>query len=275
MIVEARIERELPVLRLAVPAERDETAAVAQLRADLPGDLIPVDPRQPDIDQDDLGLQLYRELDAADAVARLVDLVSRPFEQDAHHLAIVGVVLDDQDALARCAGRRLDRRRLHRRRAFQRRETYGEHAALAKAGAGRIDATAVELDETAHEAQADAQPAGGSIEIALALHEQLEHGRQQLRRDTGALVGDAQNRLVALAAHAHPDGAAARRELQRVRQEVHDDLLEAHAVGLDQDGLRVDGDDVMRELRRAVESRHAAADHGAHVDERADQLDLA
>src|SRR5215831_5937989 len=110
MLVVARLEGAQLVPLLAVAAERDQSRAAAELRADLPGDLVAVDARQPDVDQDDVGLELHRELDAAHTVARLVDLVPGALEQYAHHFAVVGVVLDDQDALARRPGRRLDPR---------------------------------------------------------------------------------------------------------------------------------------------------------------------
>src|SRR5262245_65677115 len=108
MLVEAGVDGALLVFLLAVAAERDQSRAIAQLRADLPRDLVAVDARQPDVDQDDVGLELHREFDAADAVTRLMDLMPGAFEQYAHHLAVVSVVLDDQNAVAGRSWRRLD-----------------------------------------------------------------------------------------------------------------------------------------------------------------------
>jgi hypothetical protein len=46
------------------------------------------------------------------------------------------------------------------------------------------------LHQVAHQRQADAEPALGAVQLAVALHEQVEDVRQQGRRDAVAVVGD-------------------------------------------------------------------------------------
>ena len=65
---------------------------------------------------------------------------------------------------------------------------------IARCGHG----SAVELDETPDERQADAQPALGAVQRAFPLHEHVEHRGQQLRRDPDPGVLDREHRLVAL-----------------------------------------------------------------------------
>src|SRR4030095_6474405 len=77
VFVEARLERPLPVLLLTIAAERDQPRAVVQLRADLPSDLVAVDPGQTDVDQHGVGLELDGHLYTADAVGCLVDVCCR------------------------------------------------------------------------------------------------------------------------------------------------------------------------------------------------------
>ena len=54
-----------------------------------------------------------------------------------------------------------------------------------------LDAPAVQLDETLRDGEPDAEPALRAIERLVALHEQIEHVRQDLRVDADAFVADA------------------------------------------------------------------------------------
>src|SRR5262245_26020699 len=86
------------------------------------------------------------------------------------------------------------------------------------------------LDQLAHDREPHAETAVASIEPALALDEQIENARQELGRDADAAVLHAQHRLIAFGLDLHDDGAARRRVLQRIRQEVREHLLQPRAV---------------------------------------------
>ncbi len=70
------------------------------------------------------------------------------------------------------------------------------------------------------------------------------------------------------------EGSRSGRELQGIRQEVRDDLLDTRLIGLDPDGLRLDGDGVVREPSRALERLEAPLDGLGHVDLGGHELDL-
>src|SRR5207247_546471 len=80
----------------------------------------------------------------------------------------------------------------------------------------RLYRPAVQLDEVAHEREADAEPATRALERAVALHEQVEHAGQQLGPDPCAAVAHAEHRALSLRLDAQHDFAARRRVLDRV-----------------------------------------------------------
>jgi hypothetical protein len=84
--------------------------------AQCPADVEPIDPGHRDVEQHQVGQQLTGAADAALAVARLLDLVAEVPEHRLLDLALVGLVVDHQDA-AWPAGHR---RRPHRRGAPRR-----------------------------------------------------------------------------------------------------------------------------------------------------------
>src|SRR5262245_4854272 len=101
--VEARLERAPPVVFLPVPADRDEDRRGAAVRADATGDLVAIDPRQPDVDENDIGPDRLGAGDAARAVVRLVDPVALVLEERAQCLSRVHVVLDHEHGRRRAA----------------------------------------------------------------------------------------------------------------------------------------------------------------------------
>ena len=94
----------------------------------------------------------------------------------------------------------------------------------------RLDAPLMQLDQALDECEPDTQSALAAIEAALALHEELEHARQELGLDAAAVVlhGDGGE---ALAGHGgEPDAPAFTGVLGSVVQEVGDHLREAREV---------------------------------------------
>src|SRR5256714_1570197 len=178
------------------------------------------------------------------AVNRLVDFVPLVLEQQLEHLAGVVVVLDDQHAPA-------DWGRLgaavavpERRRHLHARQAHREDAAEPRARTVGRHRAPMQLGERPHQRQADPEAALRAVQRALALDEQAEDLRQHVAGDADALVLDPEHGIVALARRPHADGAAGRRVLHRVADEVQDDLLHAHGVGIDADVLELGLDDV-------------------------------
>src|SRR5438128_3708762 len=113
-----------------------------------------------------------------------------------------------------------------RLRALAHRERDDEDRAPVLARALRAHGAAVKLDDVLHQREAEPEAAVRARARAVALAERLEDVRNELRRDPDARVGDddLDARLGARETHAH--AAARRRELDRVREQVPDDLLQ-------------------------------------------------
>ncbi len=116
------------------------------------------------------------------------------------------------------------------------RETHGEDRARAL-GAVDLNRAALQLDEFLHERKADADALAGPAGITLI--EAVEDVRELIARDAGARVRDNDFGRILRdgAADADGDGAAARRELERVGEQVVDDLLDHLAIEIQRDAL--------------------------------------
>ena len=117
----------------------------------------------------------------------------------------------------------------------------------------------MQLGEALHHRQADAESAAPADRARLALHEELEDPGQDVARDTDAGIAHTQDAVTALARHADLDGAARRRVFDRVVEQVHDDLLQSHRIGIDPDLVGVERDAV---TAGAARQRRQAAAHG-------------
>jgi len=143
-----------------------------------------------------LGLQ---QLEPTVAVFRLVHAVTCELAHQAEELACVAIILDEQHPFWR--------RTIERRGDItgcyclvNLRQPHGERAATPGPAARRDDGPAMQLDEAADERQADAEAALGTVQRALALHEHVEDGWQQLGRDAEPGVRDAEHRVAAVGA---------------------------------------------------------------------------
>ena len=146
----------------------------------------------------------------------------------------------------------------------------GRAAVLARAR--RFDPAAMRFDEMAADRQPEAEPAVRPRERAVGLAEALEEVGQELRRDAFPGVADADLDLRVDALQPHLDAAAAGRELDRVRQQVPDHLLQPlriarhrHAGLIDR---RLQPDALRRRRRRHRFERlvdHARQVHRADV----------
>ena len=245
MHVVAGGESALAVLGEAVPRQGDQVEIPAcRVATDVTRDLVAVELGQTDVDESDIGGELERARHPGGAIDRLVDLVAEQHEELTQHRARVVVVLDDENPPPARRGRRRRGRRPRRGRAREG-KPHGEGAAPTAAGAHRLHCPAVQLDETAHQREADPEPALGAIERPLALHEEFEDAGKQLGRDPHAGVADRQESAIVVGAYADVDRAPRRRVLEGVGDEVRHHLLHAGGIHADPRRGRLHGDRVV------------------------------
>ena len=208
-------------------------------RPDQPGDAVPVQPGQADVDEHDVGLQAERQLDARRPVGGFAHLVPGQLQQRTEAIACIGVVLDRQHAPTNGFGRR-ELRGFHRGMGRRgERQADREDTATPRSVTGHVDLPAVQIGQAAHERQADAHSSLRPIRLAVPLDEEIEDPGHQLRGNTDAGVLDPEDALVSLRSRDHPDAASRRRVLERVQEQVHDDLLQPCRVGVDPGRLQL------------------------------------
>src|SRR4051795_11260980 len=110
-------------------------------------------------------------------------------------------------------------------------QRYGEPCAFAEAFGFGADVAVVEVDDVAgdRETESEAAAFGGGVGLAEA----LENVREERRLDPFAFVVNADLEFVIDALEAQVDLLAGRRELDRIRQDVANDLLQTRGVGFD------------------------------------------
>src|SRR6188508_2287152 len=109
-------------------------------------------------------------------------------------------------------------------------EPDGERRSAAFALALGAHPSTVQLDQMAHDRKAQPEAAMGSRRRAVALTKALEDVRQKILTDTFAIVTDAQLGLHPFALQVDLDLAALGRELDRVGEQVPDNLLQARGI---------------------------------------------
>src|SRR5690606_392060 len=101
---------------------------------------------------------------------------------------------------------------------------HDELAAVPDAVAARLGHAAMQLDDTSHEREADAEPALAAYGLGADLREQIEDRLEMVGIDAAARVADANLNVRPALPDLQRDAPAARRELRRVVQQVHDHL---------------------------------------------------
>jgi hypothetical protein len=92
----------------------------------------------------------------------------------------------------------------------------------------------MQLDEIPDDAESEADAVAGRVDARL-LGEGLEDARQELRRNAPSAVGDHDTCIPGGTGQAALDGAAPRRELQPVGDQVRDDPAQVSIVPFDDD----------------------------------------
>src|SRR3954451_679886 len=75
------------------------------------------------------------------------------------------------------------------------RQSHLQLAAVTRSVAARLHPAAVQLHQTAHQGKADTEARSRAVERLLALSEEVEDARQQIRPNADAFVADADHRL--------------------------------------------------------------------------------
>ena len=129
--------------------------------------------------------------------------------------------------------------------------------------------------EIPHEREADAEALADALGRFVDLHEEVEDLRELVGRNADAVVGHADHHVGALGTRRDLDAAAGLGVLDRVEDDVLEDLLQAHAIGVQPDRIRgnVDRDLVASRLQRCAARLERMPDFRADIQRLAPQLD--
>ncbi len=163
------------------------------------------------------------------------------------------------------------------------RQVNEEFAAVAGAGAARLDPAAVHLDQAAHQRQADPQAPLGAAQGPVDLGEHVEHPRQHVGGNADAGVSHRDHHftrgLTSPARHLDtaPDLSARIGILGGVVEQVGDHLGQAHGVGVEDQrrGRQGNGELVAAGLNERLAGFDGAADDRGQLDRRLAEFDLA
>lgn len=149
------------------------------------------------------------------------------------------------------------------------RQAHREPAAGARPGARCGNVSTMQGHDGPDQRQADAEPALRPVGRARGLREQVEYLRQQIRVDADAIVFDIDDETIARSVHGQRDGAAFRRVLGRVVEQV-DEYLD-QAIPVTDDGLisprLADGQRLMPGLQQGLRLLDGALDNGVDIDD--------
>ena len=130
-------------------------------------------------------------------------------------------------------------KRLLRRMHDHERDLQSKRRALADAAAGHFDRAAMHLGQLAGNRQAQAETAPFARDPRVGLPKTLEHVRKELRRDPDTRVADAHFHVRVDPLEPHLNSAATVGELDRVRQQVPQHLLQPFRIARDGRRLRI------------------------------------
>src|SRR5262245_22471570 len=221
-------------------------------------EFVPVHAWHPQIAEHDVGLCDRDHLQGLDPIARHEDVGAEALENQSRGFARILHVFDDQDAKAvellteiipRGRGGRYGLGGLGRERKANR-----DRGALSKAVTGDGDLAALDLGQSLDEGQADAQSFVPPPRPEFLLTKDVKHEWQELPRDAFARVSNGHDGRSANCGEPHGDAAARVRELEGIREDVSENLLQSIGISTHQNRFaRVDDVDGDLFLFRLVE----------------------
>src|SRR5262249_11174909 len=199
MVIEPGFAASLPVEILAITRGRDDDDILEPRQpADRTRCLVTGHAREPDVENDDVGMKLRGRVHGIGPVECETYVVPLERQRDLEHVRRVDVVVHDEASQAtRRRGGSVARRR------WALRSTGGlpgqpddKLAASTAALAVRLAVPAMELGDPADERQAEPEPALRTVERAIVLREQIEDVGKQTWRDAAAGVCDSGHDLL-------------------------------------------------------------------------------
>src|SRR5690349_16099309 len=154
------------------------------------------------------------------------------------------------------------------------RQTHARRRADARF-AFELEASAVELGKRLCQREPEAGAVVASAETAVDLAEGRHGARDVLGGDADAAVAHLDGNAALVALEAQRNLAARRRELDRVRQQVHEDLLELPLIGADEAGTRryVDAEAEAGARQALAQQDGDGLQHLLHLDHILDELE--
>ena len=209
---------------------------------------VPVSIRQADIAHQDVGPLRVDHLHRLSDRRRRSDAGAHLRQHQRRESAAIRVVVDDQDAEI-VEPRQTRHGRGHRRRGpsfadhpgrrrptdpnlGRPRKTHGERRAAPDALAGRVHGSSVQLDELPNDGQPETESGMAPGHRAVSLAETIEHVRQEHRIDALAGIDNLDLQIVFRGYDEEIDATALGRELDRVREQIPDHLLEPANVSV-------------------------------------------
>ena len=105
-------------------------------------------------------------------------------------------------------------------------------AALSESGTRRIDVTAMQFREHAHQSETDAESGFGARSCVICLYEEIKNVRQHIVRNTDPRIPDAYDGVAAVRMNGQRQLTARVGVFRRVGEKVHEDLPQPARVGM-------------------------------------------
>jgi hypothetical protein len=234
--INTRLARPLLVPILPPPGQRDQDdRGRPRLPTQLRRDLIAVEARHPDIEQNRVGPVSFGRAQRRPTVVGNLGLVSHQLEHHAQRHCRIMIIVHHEDAARRrrtltggqasvCGGARHE--------AWQRDH---ELAAATLPVTMRFDRAAMHPDQPFGDGQSESKPGLAGVTALTNLREHLEHPGQHLVRHADAVVTDSDHRVIVSGRDPDRDAAARRGVLRGIVEQVGKHLRQPRDIGIDMD----------------------------------------
>ena len=239
MKVEARRKSSFLVPGLAVAGHRRHDGRLhARNQAQLARQRVAIHVGQADVEQAQVRQDLARAFDRIGRMELHKHFMPEQFDEHSQQARRIDVVIDHQDTQQIACGTGIFIAILDAALPVvvrQARQDHRHFAAHAHSVTLHRDGSAMQLHQAAHQRQADAQPALGSVGTSFALGEKLEGNALQFAGHADAVVAYAQRQMAVVHQHPQVDPAAVGRVPDGVAQHVDQHLDQpkpvAHHLG--------------------------------------------